>query len=467
MGLLIQRADLAGDRALVDVHVDGDRINAVAPTVAPTVGDEVIDAEGNAVVPGLADHHVHLLAWAAALDSVRCGPPQVSDRGALARALQAAPGAPGDWIRGVGYHESVAGVLDRIAIDELEPHRPVRIQHRSGMLWMLNSAAVYRLRLDEGTDLDGVERDNVGRVTGRCWDADARLRERIPRRPLDLGRVGTGLAAHGVTAVTDATATTDAESLRILEAAAADGRLPQRVTVMGPPDLEVAPSSPLRLGPVKIVLRETDLPDIHNVVELIAAARAASRSVAFHCTTRVELVFALAALDQAGAARGDRIEHGGVVPPELHARLGARDLTVVTQPNFVAERGDQYLREVDAPDLPHLYPCASLRRAGIRVAAGTDAPFGDPDPWRAMHAATERRTVGGAALGADERVDGSTALGLFLGAPDDPGGRSRRVAPGVSADLCVLSRPLRETHAAPHDVRVAFAMIGGAVVYAA
>lgn len=466
-GLLIQRGDVAGQPALVDVRVEGDQIVEVAPTLTPAAGDEVIDAAGGTVLPGLADHHVHLLAWAAALDSVRCGPPEVTDLAALTCALRDAPGTAGGWVRGVGYHESVAGLLDRAALDDLEPRRPVRIQHRSGMLWMLNGAAIERLGLDDGVGPAGVERDDDGRATGRCWDADRWLRARLPRPPLDLARVGGQLAAHGVTSLTDATATTDAEAVRALETAVLDGRLPQRVTVMGPPDLELTSGGPLTLGPVKIVLREANVPDLEDTLELVAAARTADRAVAFHCTTRVELVFALAVLERAGTGPADRIEHGGVIPPELHARLRAGSLTVVTQPNFIAERGDQYVREVEPSDVAHLYPCASLLHAGIRVGAGTDAPFGDPDPWRAIDTATTRRTRDGLVVGGDERVDGQTALELFLGAPYDPGGQRRRVAGSQPADLCVLTRSRRETYVAPQEARVAVTVVGGTVVHAA
>ena len=467
MGLLIRRADLAGHPGVVDVRIEGERVVAVAPAIRAAAGDELIDAAGSAVIPGLADHHVHLLAWAAALGSTRCGPPEVTDRPALARALRAAPGTTDGWVRGVGYHESVGGLLDRAAIDDLEPDRPVRIQHRSGMLWMVNSEALRRLGLDDGERPDGLELGADGRPTGRCWQGDRWLRDRLPRQPIDLADVGNRLAEYGVTSVTDATATNDAEAVRALETAVADGRLRQRVTVMGPPDLEVSERRKLRLGPVKIVLREASLPDLGHTAELLAAARSARRHVAFHCTTRVELVFALAVLDHAGAGRGNRIEHGGIVPPELYPRLRADGLTVVTQPNFVAERGDQYLCEVDPSEVPNLYPCASLLRAGIRVAAGTDAPFGNPDPWRAIHAATARTTTNGHVIGADERVDGETALGLFLAPSEQPGGRRRRVALGEPADLCILTRSLRATYAAPAEAQVAVTIVGGELVHVA
>src|SRR5207302_3851661 len=170
----------------------------------------------------------------------------------------------------------------------------------------------------------------------------------------------------------------------------------------------------------------------------------AGRSVAVHCVTRVALVLALAAWETAGVAPGDRVEHGAVVPPDLALRLAELGLTVVTQPGFVRARGDSYLVEVAAEDRPWLYPCASLLAAGVAVGGSTDAPFGDPDPWRSIAAAVDRRTAAGAVLGEGERLTPERALALFLSPLDDSGGPPRRVAPGAAADLCLLDRPLAQ-----------------------
>ncbi len=49
-------------------------------------------------------------------------------------------------MRGIGYHESVLGTLpDARALDALVPDRPLAMQHRSGRMWLLNSAALDAL----------------------------------------------------------------------------------------------------------------------------------------------------------------------------------------------------------------------------------------------------------------------------------------------------------------------------------
>ncbi|MGH9111667.1 MAG: amidohydrolase family protein [Acidimicrobiales bacterium] len=483
---------------LVDVRTSGGVIAAVGPRLAAHPGETVIDGGRGALVPGLHDHHIHLLSLAAAERSVDVGPAAVSDAAGFAAALDQAHRAlaPGDWLRAVGYHESIAGTLDRWRLDEAVPDRPVRVQHRTGAEWVLNSRGVELIGLDRaepdpaggagravtvdapgGTDVTdwtgdipavsdpvvGIERDATGRPTGRLRGLDRWLRDRLPpASPPDLAAVGRRLSSYGVTGVTDATPVDQLDDLAPLARAAADGALPQRVVVTGGPALAAAEMpGPLRRGPVKLIIADHQLPTLERLTSWISAAHEQDRPVAVHCVTRTALVLAIAALDATGALIGDRIEHGSVVPPELRKLVASLGLVVVTQPNFVAERGDRYLAEVDPDDQPHLYPCRSLIEAGIGVGGGTDAPFGDPDPWHAITAAIERRTAGGASLGLREAVSPERALALFLTAPDDPGGAPRLIRPGAPADLCLLDASLSQVLESPSSDRVALTVHAG------
>ncbi len=64
MPLLIQNARLidpaSGTDATLDLLTQGDRIARIAPGLTPGPGDEVIDATGLILAPGLIDPHVHL-----------------------------------------------------------------------------------------------------------------------------------------------------------------------------------------------------------------------------------------------------------------------------------------------------------------------------------------------------------------------------------------------------------------------
>jgi predicted amidohydrolase YtcJ len=342
----------------------------------------------------------------------------------------------------VGYHESVTGDLDRALLDDLVPDRPVRIQHRSGGMWVVNSPAADRLGLDRGVDPPGVERDATGRATGRLVRLDAWLRERLDDGGFpSLADVSLRLASFGVSGLTDATAENSTTELRAFVASAERGELLQRLVVMGRRDLPSPTHSTVERGALKVRLEESALPSFGELQGIIETAHGEGRSVAVHCVTRSELVLAAAAFSAAGCRAGDRIEHAAVAPPDAVQLLTDLPLTVVTQPGFIRERGDAYLVDVEPQDRPWLYRCRGFLGASVPLGGSTDAPFGDPDPWMAMRAAVDRRTEGGATIGADEALAPERALALFTSPPARPGAAPRPLEVGVPADLCLLDRP--------------------------
>lgn len=417
------------DGAVLDVRVSA-QIDEVGDSLTPRAGEQVYEAGGKTVLPGLHDHHVHLHSAAAADTSVHVGPPGVRDRAALERVLTSAEVGDDGWIRAVGYHDSVAGPLDRTMLDVLVPHVPVRVQHRSGVLWMLNSAGLGRVGMADHPD-------------GRVRSAEPGFSDALDRRTTSLAALSDRLLGLGVTGVTDATPDLDAGDV-----AALTGELRQRLYV---------------LAPGKRILHDDDL-DLDGLAGWIAERHRAGGPVAIHCVTAAQLVVTIAALRLAGSRPGDRIEHAAVVPWDCIADLAELAVTVVTQPNFVAERGDQYLAEIPAAEHDQLWRVASLLLGGVPVALSTDMPFGRGDPWAAMRAAVRRATAGGAVLGADECIPARRALMMFLGRPDEPSW-ARTVAPGQPGDLCLLSvRP--ETALQRLDAEmVAATVVGGQLVY--
>jgi predicted amidohydrolase YtcJ len=357
------------------------------------------------LIPGLHDHHIHLRATAAARTSVD-----------LLDAHDLSALRPGEgWLRVVNYHESIAGPLDRWRLDAVVGDRPVRVQHRTGELWVLSSAACRAVGLGDDHD-------------GRLWREDEWLRRRLPPVDLDLTAFGADLLRLGVTALTDTTPDRTSDDAADLAAA-----LPQRLTLMAPK--EVAMPTGVEHGHRKVLLDDLTLP---TVEELRAVVDASPHGVAVHCVTRVQLVLALEVLRP-----GDRIEHGALIPPELLPRL--RGLTVVTQPNFVVEREAQYRAGLDVDDQRDLYRCRSLLDAGVRVLGGTDAPYGRPDPWAAMRAAVSRE------LAPDERITPEQALALFTGTGE--------------GDWCELGVPLEVQLRELDPANVAATYIGGELVW--
>ncbi|MGN6357825.1 MAG: amidohydrolase family protein [Novosphingobium sp.] len=453
--MLIRGAELWG-HGLADVSIEHGRIAAIAPGFAAS--GPAVEARGALLIPGLHDHHIHLAALAAKRASVWCGPPQVTTREALAEAL-AQPGH--GWLRGIGYHESVMGLPAAAELDELVRDRPLRIQHRSGRMWLLNSAAL-ELLLHKAPPPPGLEMEG-GSHTGRLFDEDEWLRTALGAAPPSFAQVGAELARYGITGVTDMSPRNDPAMAAHFAAQMAGGALPQRVTLAGALSLAAA-SGPWRLGPAKLHLHESTLPEFDAAAGFVRAAHEQGRGVAVHCVSEVELVFALALFETAGTVKGDRIEHASVASDELVSRIAALGLQVCVQPHFIAERGDDYLRDVEPRHHAELYRLRAFAAAGITLAGGSDAPYGLPDPWTAMAAAVERRTPSGTVMAAGEALTPEEALALYLADPADLA-RRREIAVGAPADLCLLDRPWAQVRSALSAQRVRATWISGRFVH--
>ena len=167
--------------------------------------ENVFDARGCTLLPSLADHHIHLLALAARSESIICGPPEINSEAALAQRLKQ-HNQGSDWFRGVAYHESVAGIIDRHWLDMHLSERPARIQHRGGRLWVINSKGLAILNATSKQKLPpGLSQDS-----GHLYDMDAWLRQQLASKLPDLTRASVELASLGVGLITDMTPQNDA-----------------------------------------------------------------------------------------------------------------------------------------------------------------------------------------------------------------------------------------------------------------
>lgn len=384
-------------------------------------GARVIDACGAMLCLGIKDHHIHLAAEVAARQSLDISglTPEHPD---FAAKIAAAPHAS----RIIGA-EGVEH-LTRDLLDELAPDRPLRVQARTGALWILNSAALAALRDLPDPLPKAFLRDPSGRLTGQVERGDRWLRN-TPVAPELLHDLGRELAAMGVTALSDASETNGPDEAHWLAQAA----LPQSLSLMsGQPHWpEGAPYRPRWL---KLVPDEWNLPDFDDTLRRIEAARDAGFGTAIHAVTAAELAFAMAIFLTAGVQSGDRIEHAVVVPPsaiDTLAALSAQGLVVVVNPGFLRNRGDRWLREVAPEDLPHLMPLRQMQEAGVCLRAGSDAPYGPLEPQIAMQAACDRKTREGAVIGAEQALSPQSARELYASWP----GREDGLQDGAIADF--------------------------------
>jgi predicted amidohydrolase YtcJ len=470
--MLIKNASVEGRKR--DVRCTGECISEIADSLEPLIGEHVTQAGGGELLPGLHDHHMHFYATAALRRSIDCGlrpavaitgnQPSLPHDAASLRRLLAEYSGDG-WLRGVNYHESIAGDLDRWQLDALVSERPVRIQHRSGKLWILNSLAVNLLDLAVHKNLPGVELDPQGVPTGRLFRLDAWLREKLGRQdPLDVSVLSRQMASFGITGFTDTSATNTAATVIQFQQMRERGEILQKSYLMGDDSLD--------FGHLKILLDEDNLPPLNELEARIRRARAKKRGIAFHCVTHIELLVAIAALNSCNELDpckqfADRIEHGSVIFDDVLPMLRDLHLSVVTQPGFLYDRGQQYAKNLTPHELAHLYRYQTLLSSGVKVGLSSDAPYGPLNPWQVMESAVTRKTVAGEVIGANECITPEQALAGYLSNAQAPGGVERKVAVGECADLCLLTHSWRELRTDLAGVTVAVTVVAGEFAYAA
>ena len=426
-------------------------------------GETIIDAQGALLLPSLNDHHVHLFSYAASLNSVCCGPPDINSEEQLGHILNEQQG--NGWLRGTAFHESVLENLDRNWLDANGPERPIRIQHRSGRLWILNSLGLELIQAT-GTNLSLHDRNLLNRQDGRLYDIDDILSRATRSEMPPINIASKKLAALGITGINDMTPTNDSIIWDQFESLQASGDLLQKVRLSGRPCLSTMHShnNRISLGETKVHLHESCLPTFEDLLEIINISHQSNRGIAVHCVTETELVYALAAFKTAGTICGDRVEHASVVPPILIDQLFELNLGVVTQPNFIYERGDNYFVDIPEKDHSFLYRCKTLLDADIPVAFGTDFPFGNPSPWMAVNSAVDRKTKSGHHLGRQESIPLDIALQKFIGDLSNPF-EPRQIKEGQAADFCLLDAPWSSLKCNLSDQNVRMTIMDGEIIY--
>jgi predicted amidohydrolase YtcJ len=434
------------------LRLEAGRIAACAPldAGAPPRDGIVLGDEHALLLPAFADPHVHLVACAAdraGLDLADAPPltiPRLLDR--LRRAVRGLP--PGTWLRVSGYDEAWLTERrhpTRAELDRALPEHPLRMRHATRHATLLNSAG--RARVEHALGLPpaqgpvfGLEPE-ITRVVGPV-EPDALAR--------GLRAVGAALARFGVVHLDEVTASNDAARIARLASAVAAGDLPQRLRAfVGDPE-ETEPArraadDRVTIAGVKLLARSTDEVRTAAFTDRLHRSRRLGLSVAVHAVEPDVVVAVLDAFADAPPRAGtcdvpDRIEHASLCPPEVVRRIALAGVAVVSQPAFVAWRGDKYRREVEGPLQDWLYPLRDLRAAGVLVAAGSDAPVVPLDPRVGLDGAVRRTTRAGDVVGARQALDEVQALDLFTSAParlrGDRGPRG--LLPGAAADLLVV-----------------------------
>jgi len=236
------------------VAVRGERIAAVGgeADLRALAGaeTEIVDLGGRALLPGFVDAHGHLLyAGYTGFTILDLRPPPIgnfTDVAAIQRALseRAAETAPGGWIVGMGYDDTLLRErrhLQRGDLDAVSTAHPMLVFHASLHLAVANSRALALAGIDRDTPQPpggAIRKDPAtGEPTGVLEEQSAigQVMASQPPTPLELNmralqRAAERYASRGVTTAQDGAA--DANTLKLLLHAAQNEVLPIRVVAL-------------------------------------------------------------------------------------------------------------------------------------------------------------------------------------------------------------------------------------------
>ena len=502
------------DGKIVAVGSDSD----LKPLIGPRT--QVVDLEDHTVVPGFHDAHCHILLFGLSLVEVNVRQAATIAGMGQAVAEHTHQAEPGQWIRGGGYNENklVEGRHPtRYDLDAVSPHNPVWLSHVSGHMGVANTRALEIAGLIQNrADPEGghIVRDEQGAPTGLLLEtAQDLVKAVLPPYTLAetkaaLAAAGRRMAAVGITSAQDAWAGWIApEEFRAYQEAVTEGLLPQRVRLMVDVEQLVVKAGRfnfafglntgfgtdrLRLGTIKIfndgsLIGRTaalsqpyaDLPDTtgflvksaETIHEQVRLAHAGGWQVAMHAIGDRAIEVGLDAIETTmgvdAARHRPRLEHCGILRPDLIERIRRLGVVIVTQPRFISELGDGFRTALGEERLRLTYPFASLR--GLPVAFSSDQPVVDGTPLLGIQAAVIEQTSNGTAYVPSEAITVEEALRWYtVGAAYSTFEENEKgsLRPGQWADLVVLDRnPLQMPPQAFEEITVMKTVVGGVTVF--
>ena len=468
----------------------------------PERPDYRLEGRGRTLLPGLIDAHGHVMGLGfGALQLDLSDTNSLEEAQARIAAYAAANPSP-RWIVGRGWNQekwNLGRFPTAADIDAVVSDRPVWLERVDGHAGWANSAAMKEAGVDASAVSPAggkIEREG-SRPSGIFVDAAQALVQKVVPAPLPRMRdkaFATAqelLLSQGLTAVADMG--TSVEDWATYRRAGDAGRLGIRILSYAAgiePLLAIAGSEPtpwlydskLRMGGVKLYsdgalgsrgawLKQpyADAPDekglgfLGDTVlrNLMSRAAMDGFQVAVHAIGDAANAQLLGAIEElAETYKGDRrwrIEHAQIVDTADLPRFAANGIVASMQPTH--EASDWRMAEVRlGPDrLGGAYAWASMVKAGVPLAFGSDFPVESPNPFPGLAVAVTREDAQGQPPGGwlpEQRVSmqqafaGFTRDAAYAGFAED---RIGSLEPERFADFIIIDRDIFET--SPADVR--------------
>ena len=509
----------------------GELIEAVGSNdeIMALVGNEteVVDLRGRTLLPGFIDAHGHfpgsgLRVVAADLNSPPIGSNKTMAEVMTALKEQAEKSAPGEWVSGFGYDDTLLAEQrhpTRAELDDVSMEHPVVAMHISGHMLVANSMALEQVGITASTP------NPEGGVIGRRPDSqepngllEETARMTVMSQMQDISLIDTyrlmKAAANEYSAMGVTTAQSGGVSARLatgLSWFSTLGVIPQRLVAFplaeefdetllnGEYDPEDYSGDKLVMGPVKIVADGSiqgftgylsapyytpykgddnyrGYPSVarEKLFEQVEALHTAGYQMAIHGNGDQSIEDILDAFEAAQEAHP-------VDDPRMiliHAQMARQDQIArmrelgVTPSFFTAHTwywGDRHRDIFMGPERAAVMsPSQWALDYGVRFSSHLDTPVTPMLPLQAVWSQVHRITYAGDVLGPEQRISVMDALRAVtidaawqIFQEDNRGS----LEPGKYADIIVLSGSPLDDAMAMRDLVVERTLIGGATVY--
>jgi predicted amidohydrolase YtcJ len=504
--------------------VRGDEICAVGTTeeILRLRGPKtrVIDLQGNSLLPGFIDSHLHMLLYGTNQLGVDCKNGVQSIDEITAKLAERARITPeGEWVRGWGYNDQrlIEGRHPtRRDLDEVSMEHPIIAVRTCNHISVVNSKALELLGITRDTpDPEGgqIARGEDSEPTGVLKEtAHMSAFEASRYSPEEMIEALT-IANHdfvhlGITSVHEAGGY-GPDQMRAMYRAVAEGRVKVRTYAMvcslnrseefvrkmiAAGLVTGVGDERFRIGPAKIftdgsssgptcATREPYTSDTNDsgilyysqeeINGILGAAHREGFQITAHAIgdRAVEMIINCIEKALEEHPREDhrhRIEHAGMVPPDLMERMKRLGIVPIPNPAFFYEFGEGYVKNYGGR-VEHMFPLADYAKEGIVAASGSDTPVTVPSPMRGVYCAVTRRTESGTPVGETQRttlmhaIRSFTLNGAYASFEED---RKGSIEVGKLADLVVLDGSILS--APPEGIlsmKPTLTMINGEIVF--
>ena len=412
---------------LIDIEVIDGMITAIIPATGGFHSGD-FDAEGDEVLPGLWDEHVHIRSWAQVISRANLLPAHDSD--AVVEILRTHPTDGVEPIVGHGLRWALWKDAPRMsALDAVSATRPVVAFSMDVHSVWINSVAAREFGIVEAAGESGILREHHAfAVLSRMSDIDDDVMDDlIAAAMMDARAKGiVGITSFEMESLTDWDRRV-AKGFDIVKVRAS--LYPERIHEAFDRGLKTGDSlgGSVEMGFLKVITDgslNTRTAYMHAPFEgeattgvlntseselerLLRAATDHGVTAALHAIGDKANTVVIDTFEKVGAA--GRIEHAQMVLPDDVARMAKLGLTASIQPAHAVDDRD-VADKLWGDRVSYAYPMKSFLDAGVKLVLGSDAPVAPLDPWHTIEMATARTADGRPAWHPDEALTRGQAI---------------------------------------------------------